>query len=264
MSRNFCAAFVGSGDCSREFISSNEVINLEIVHPLVEPIVHSSCGIIRPGELMQLQSPTAFPFQIRPSNVYMWSGHCAGINRTFDFKVGIWLKRASRSDRSNSSRKIEPWEAVCHLAEDDIAHGIKHVIVHAHQAGDNAVAVEVENLATFGHTRGSRVCDGFDLAIGHEDGLIFAGRRAGSVNHANMLQHYDRGIYFHELFDFRGQILRNGKRATHEQAKQEKLSHDSSQPPARRILPDKLEGNLRGAIDFAQGKLKLWIALKHS
>ena len=106
--------------------------------------------------------------------------------------------------------------------------------------------MEVENLATFGHTRGSRVCDGFDLAIGHEDGLIFAGRRAGSVNHANMLQHYDRGIYFHELFDFRRQILRNGKRAKHEQAKQEKLSHDSSQPPARRILPDKLGRNLRG------------------
>src|SRR5207245_9919917 len=99
MSRNFCAAFVGSGDCSRELISSNEVINLEIVHPLVEPIVHSSCCIIRLGELMQLQSSTAFPFQIRPSNVYMWSEHCAGTDRSLHFDDGICLKRASRSLR---------------------------------------------------------------------------------------------------------------------------------------------------------------------
>ena len=131
MSRNFCTAFVGSGDCSREFISSNEVINLEIVHALIEPIVHGCCGIFRPGQLMQLQSPTAFPFEIRPSHVYMWSGHCAGIDRSLHFEVGIWLKRASRSDRSNSSRKIEPWEAERHLAEDDVAHGIEHMIVHA-------------------------------------------------------------------------------------------------------------------------------------
>src|SRR5207247_9004013 len=107
MSRNFCAAFVGSGDCSREFISSNEVINLEIVHPLVEPIVHSSCGIIRPGELMQLQSPTAFPFQIRPSNVYMWSGHGAGLDRSLHLEVGLWRTRARRSYGSHSSSTID-------------------------------------------------------------------------------------------------------------------------------------------------------------
>src|SRR5690348_3659028 len=134
MSRNFCAAFMGGGDCSREFISGNEVINLEIVHALIEPIIHGFCGIVRSGELMQLQSPTAFPFEIRPGDVDVWPGHCAGINRALDFKVGIWLERASRSDRSNSSREIEPWEAVSHLAEDDVSHGIKHMIVHAHQA----------------------------------------------------------------------------------------------------------------------------------
>src|SRR5438552_7959175 len=106
MSRNFCAAFVGSGDCSREFISSNEVINLEIVHPLVEPIVHSSCGIIRPSELMKLQSTTDFPFKIRPSNVYMWSGHGAGHDPSHHFEVGIWLNRASRSVHSSSSSTI--------------------------------------------------------------------------------------------------------------------------------------------------------------
>src|SRR5438105_13162137 len=103
MSRNFCTAFVGSGDCSREFISSNEVINLEIVHALIEPIVHGCCGIFRPGQLMQLQSTTAFPFEIRPSHVHMWSGHCAGIDRSLHFDVAIWLKLTSRSGSSNSS-----------------------------------------------------------------------------------------------------------------------------------------------------------------
>src|SRR5207244_8489502 len=102
MSRNFCTAFVGSGDCSREFISSNEVINLEIVHALIEPIVHGCCGIFRPGQVMQLQSPTAFPFEIRPSHLYMWSGNCAGIDRSLHSEVGICLKRASRSRLRNS------------------------------------------------------------------------------------------------------------------------------------------------------------------
>src|SRR5207245_3362835 len=246
MSRNFCTAFVGSGDCSREFISSNEVINLEIVHALINPIVHVCGGFFRPRELMQLQSPTSFTFKIWPSNVYMWSVHCAGIDRSLDFKVGIWLKRASRSDRSNSSRKIEPWEAVCHLAEDDVAHGIEHVVVHAHQAGDDAVAVEVENLRVVGHARGSRIRNGFDFSACKHDRLIFARWTPCAVNHTNMLQHYDRGIHFHKLFDFRKQILRNGKRAKHAQTKQEKLSHDSSQPLARRMLHDKLARNLRG------------------
>src|SRR5947208_10694561 len=227
MSRNFCTAFVGSGDRSREYISGNEVINLEIVHALIEPIVHGFCGIFWPRELMQLQSPSAVPFEIRSGDVDMRSGHCVGINRTLDFKVGIWLKRASRSDRSNSSRKIEPWEAERHLAEDDIAHGIKHVIVHADQAGDNGVAVEVENLRVVGHARGSCVRNGFDFSACKHDRLIFARWTPCAVNHTNMLQHYDRGIHFHKLFDFRRQILRNGKRAKHEQAKQEKLSHDS-------------------------------------
>src|SRR5438309_10198860 len=78
-----------------------------------------------------------------------------------------------------------------------------------------------------------------------------------------MLQHYDRGIYFHELFDFRRQILRNGKRAKHEQAKQVKLSHDFlSQPLARRILPDKLGGSseIQRCDRLRQVKLKFWIA----
>src|SRR5947207_15516860 len=106
MSRNFCTAFVGSGDCSREFISSNEGINLEIVHGLIEPIVHGCGGIFRPGQLMQLQSPTAFPVQIRPSNVCIWSGHCAASARWLDFQVGRCLKRTSRAASSNTSRKV--------------------------------------------------------------------------------------------------------------------------------------------------------------
>lgn len=61
----------------------------------------------------------------------------------------------------------------------------KHVIVHADDARQHSVTVEIESLGVGWYSDGSRWSQRLDLAATDDDRLIFDGRRAGAVDDAN-------------------------------------------------------------------------------
>ena len=92
---------------------------------------------------MQLKRKCSLALDIGPGGMNLRPGHFSGVNVVFDFEIGVRLERARGTDCGYSCGKIEARKAVRHLAIDPIAHGIKHVVMHADQAGDDGVAVEV-------------------------------------------------------------------------------------------------------------------------
>src|ERR1700745_246668 len=111
MSSNFRAPFVRSVDCRRKLVSRNEVVSFEIVHALIEPVVHGAYSIIRTVQLMQLECERALTLKIRPRDVHLGTSHCAGIDVLLDFEISVWLQRSAGPNRRDSGRQIQPWEA---------------------------------------------------------------------------------------------------------------------------------------------------------
>ena len=196
-----------SFDCGSKLVGGDEVVNLEIVHALIEPEIHCFRSVIWASQLVRLQNPTAFTLDIRPRRMDLRPRRFARINVPLDLEIGVRLKRAGGADRRYPGREIQPQEAVRHLAINSVAHGIKHVIVHTDETGDYAVAVQIEHVRILRDARPGGTADRLNLAVRQHDGLIVFCRTAGSINHAHMLQRNDRRINFDELFDVRGQSL---------------------------------------------------------
>ena len=65
------------------------------------------------------------------------------------FEIKIGLNASGGANGGHAQGEVEARKAVRHLAIDPIAHGIKHVVMHADESGDDAIALEVENFGAF-------------------------------------------------------------------------------------------------------------------
>src|ERR1700732_2895352 len=102
---------MGCGDGSRKFRRRDEHVRLEIVHTLIEPKVDGFNCVIRAGELMQLQSPTASPFKIGSGNVDLRARHFALVNLLLELKIGVRLERTGGADGGDATGKVQTWKA---------------------------------------------------------------------------------------------------------------------------------------------------------
>src|SRR6266481_9421217 len=143
---NLCSALMGCGDGGRKFRRRDEHVRLEIVHALIEPEVDGLSCVIRAGELLQLQGPTASAFKIGSGNVDLRARRFAPVNLLLKLQIGVRLERTGGADGRNAASKVQTWKAERHLAEDAVAHGIKHMVVHADETGDDTVAMQIEHL----------------------------------------------------------------------------------------------------------------------
>src|ERR1700730_3266157 len=203
MSRNLRAALVRRGHRGSQLGRGNEHIGLEIVHAFIQPVIDGLPSIFRAGELVQLHSPRTRTLQIWAGDVNLWPRHSPSVNLFLDLQVGVRLERTGGADRSHASRKIKTWKTETHLSEDHIAHGIKHVVMHADKARNHAVAVQVEHLGfiRYAHRRGTS--DSRDFSFEYQDGLVFARTCAGAINDAYMSQSHNRSIYFYKIAHLR-------------------------------------------------------------
>jgi hypothetical protein len=53
--------------------------------------------------------------------------------------------------------QVQARKAECHLAEDAVAHGVEHVVVHADETGNHSIAMQIEHLRVFRDVRGCGV-----------------------------------------------------------------------------------------------------------
>ena len=118
--------------------------------------------------------------------MHFWPGNFAGVDVLLQFEIGVGLKGAGGADGSHASGKVQSRKAESHFPEDRVAHGIEHVIVHADQAGNDSVLVEVESLSIFGKVGVRGVGDGLDLSLAQDDGLVLARGRARAVDNAHV------------------------------------------------------------------------------
>src|ERR1700674_5850753 len=126
---------MGCRDGGREFRRGDEHVCLEIVHALIEPKIDGLSCVIRAGELVQLQSPTASAFKIGSGNVDLRARRFALVNLLLELKIGVRLERTGGADGRHAPRQVQTWKAERYLGEDAVTHGIKHMVVHADETG---------------------------------------------------------------------------------------------------------------------------------
>src|SRR5580692_1330390 len=95
---------------------------------------------------MHLNRPRPFALKIRAGDVNLRARRLSSVDGLLDLEIGVRLQRSSSANRGDPTRQIETWKAEAHLAEDAIAHGIKHVVMHPDEARDDAIAMQIEHL----------------------------------------------------------------------------------------------------------------------
>src|ERR1700686_3725016 len=120
----------------------------------------------------------------------------------------------SRSEYGSS--EIEPWKTKCHLSEYPVPRRIKHVVMHADETRDYAVAMKIEYLSVFRNVRRRSIAHRLNLSFPENDGLILSRGRPGAVDHAHVGEHNDRSINIYECTNSRRQRLCPTKRAATE------------------------------------------------
>src|SRR5579864_1595602 len=186
--------------------------------------------------------------------MHFGTGNLARIDRFLQFKIRVGLKRSGGTNRGHASGKIQARKTKCHLAENSVSHGIKHVVVHADQAGHHAVALQVEHLSVFGHIGRGSVGHRLNLPFSDYDGLIVSSSSARTVDHAHVSKSNNRCVYLHEWLYFGRSRLSHETQSTCQQDEHDNrhFAHSSSlhvqlsrlteHPQQSRILPEKTYG----------------------
>src|SRR5258708_28019121 len=99
---------MGCGDGGRKLRRGYEHVRLQIVRTLIEPKVDGLVCVIRAGELVQLQSPTASAFKIGSGDVDLRARRFALVNLLLEFKIGVRLERTGGADVRDTASKVQP------------------------------------------------------------------------------------------------------------------------------------------------------------
>ncbi len=157
--------------------------------------------------------------------MHLWSNHAAGVDQALDFEIGVGRDAAGGANRRDAERQVEARKTDAHVGvhRRRAIHGKEHVIVHADDAGQDAVAVQIERLCV------SRDRDAFgwskrlDLAAVNDDCLILCGRCARAVDNAHVSQRDHGGVGANELAV--GCLRKRGDRKREEQEDRDCWSH---------------------------------------
>ena len=114
---------------------------------------------------MELQCKGALALEIGPRHVHFRARGSATIYLLLEFQVRIGFKRAASADGGDACREIEPRKAECHFSENAVTHGVEQMVMHADQARNNGVAVQVEKLRVTGHPDCGSIADRCDLSL---------------------------------------------------------------------------------------------------
>ena len=93
------------------------------------------------------------------------------------------------------------------------------MIVHPDQAGNDGVAVQVEDLGVGGDGCLRGVADRLDAAVGGDNGLVVACGSAGAVDDFDMSERDRRSVHGDEGFDLGRELgdYESGQRAVQQQ-----------------------------------------------
>ena len=144
----------------------------------------------------------------------MRADEVAGVDFATEVQVDVRLDAAGGADGGDACGEIHARGGEAHLGDDEGWFGgavggfvgagdVVEVVMHADEAGDDGVAVEVDDLGVAVCGRGRR--DAGDLAVFDEDGLVFYGCGAGAVYDSDVFEDNCVGVDFDVLEDVGGE-----------------------------------------------------------
>ena len=104
------------------------------------------------------------------------------------------------------------------------------MVVHADQAGDDAVPVQIEDLRILRNTGRRSVGNGLDLSFGDHDRLVFARGRTGAVDDAHVGQSHRGRVHLHKAAHLRREDLghKDGRASNQQEDGDDLFAHGSS------------------------------------
>ena len=149
MAGDFESVRVRDFDDGGEFVGSDVHIRLERGHAFGDPIFSGAARVFGIFELVHLRSERAGAFEVRTGDVDLWSDACAGVDRFFQFEVGVCLDAAGRSNAGYTAGEVEARKTRrvfgVHRGRTE-RRRIIHVVVHADEAGNDGSASEIEDF----------------------------------------------------------------------------------------------------------------------
>lgn len=133
-------------------------------------------------------------FQITYRDEHIGARHTAVVDHLLDVEVGVRLERARCACGSHARRQIQPREAhsVLDVERHSGAGRIEQMLMHADQAGNHGVIAEIHPASAGRRLYAIRRTHALDTSMIDDDGLIFYGRRAGTIDHPHVLQRNHR------------------------------------------------------------------------
>jgi hypothetical protein len=208
------AVLVGGVDGGFELGAGDVHVGLVAGDSLGGPVVDEGAGVVGAGEVVHLDEGAVGAFEVGGGDVHVRADEMSGVDFAAEVEVDVGLDASGGADGGDSGGEVHARGREAHLGDDERwlggavggfvgAGDVVHVIVHADEAGDDGVAVEIDDGGA--GSGGGFFGDAGDLAVFDEDGLIFEGRGAGAVDDADVGEENGWGVDFDVLEDVGGE-----------------------------------------------------------
>jgi hypothetical protein len=181
------AAVVGLLDRRAQRGTRDVHVRLEGGRPHVGPIPHLTPCVVGVLERVHLQKRIR-PVQVRRGGVDCGPRLLPCVDQALQVQVHDAVDVSTGAQRGHATGEVEADEAVSQLPVDAWPGRVVEVLVNHHETRDDRPPREVEDGCPVRRLHRVRVSHRRDIAAAHHDGLVLAGRSAGSIDHADVGQ----------------------------------------------------------------------------
>ena len=154
---DFEAVLVGGVDGGFELGAGDVHVGLVAGDALRGPVVDEVAGVVGAGEVVHLDEGAVGAFEIGRGDVHVRAEEMAGVDLAAEVEVEVGLDGAGGADGGDAGGEVHARGGEGHLGDDEGwlggavggfvgAGDVVEVVVHADEAGDDGVAVEVDDL----------------------------------------------------------------------------------------------------------------------
>ncbi len=154
---DFEVVLVGGVDGGFELGAGDVHVGLVAGDALRGPVVDEVAGVVGAGEVVHLDEGAVGAFEVGRGDVHVRAGEMAGVDLAAEVEVEVGLDGAGGADGGDACGEVHARGGEGHLGDDEGwlggavggfvgAGDVVEMVVHADEAGDDGVVVEVDDL----------------------------------------------------------------------------------------------------------------------